>query len=104
MSAVMRKPTRSNRPPLPTAAAASNSSVTMLQVETAINRLRRRPIDFNVDADAFDLRKHQIEQLCGLYRHMVSSRCYVVPLSQVPLSVRAVFRALSASPVGGEAE
>ncbi|HHV7521288.1 TPA: hypothetical protein ACUNF5_002772 [Burkholderia orbicola] len=100
----MRKPTRSIRPRAPAAAASSNTSVTLLQVETALNRLRRRPIDFNAAADAFDLHKHQFAQLGELYRHMVSSRSYAVPLSQVPVSVRAVFRALSAPPVDGEAE
>ncbi|EKS9798988.1 DUF3717 domain-containing protein [Burkholderia cepacia] len=62
--------------------------VTITQLEVAINRLRRRPLDVGNYGDAFDAHETQRAHLEVLYRSMVTKRQHAVPLSAIPESAR----------------
>ncbi|QRR11796.1 DUF3717 domain-containing protein (plasmid) [Burkholderia sp. MS455] len=91
----MPRPIRSDQARTPARAkeASADTPITLLQVEAAINRLRRRPPEVRTAGYAYDLHEHQRKQLEELYRRMVSSRTHVVPLMQVPASARGCFHA-----------
>lgn len=91
----MPRPSRSDQARAPAHAkeASADTQITLLQVEAAINRLRRRPLEVSTAGHAFDLHEHQRKQLEELYRDMISTRRHVVPLMQVPASARGFFHA-----------
>jgi len=91
----MARPSRSvqARAPAPAKQASADTPITLLQVEAAINRLRRRPLEVSTAGHAFDLHEHQRKLLEELYRDMISSRRHVVPLLTVPASARSLFHA-----------
>ena len=75
--------------------------ITTAQVEAAIQRLRRRPIDIGPYGAALDLYDRQRQLLMALYRNLVTQRLGGVTSNEIPPEARAALQ-LVGSPLSGE--
>lgn len=84
------------------ASGSADTPVTLLQLEAALNRLRRRPLAVDSSGRAFELYERQRRLLEELYRDMVKARRHVVPLVSVPASARSALQVMPAGAAGAQ--
>ncbi|MFL9876656.1 hypothetical protein [Paraburkholderia megapolitana] len=95
-----RSPALTGPTGLPLASETKDTPVTLLQLEAALNRLRRRPLAVDSSGRAFELYERQRRLLEELYRDMVKARRHVVPLVSVPASARSALHVMQAGAGG----